>query len=64
MRFLEIVFKLVGIHGMFSVLSFKSMPSKLGMVEKHLGYGEGVESTLFVVWCISSSSKYLSIFTD
>ena len=64
MRFLETVFKLVEIYGMFSVLSFKSTSSELGMGEKRLGYGEGVKSTLFGVRCISSSSKYLSIFTD
>ena len=46
---------------MFSVLSFKSTPSELGMNEKRLGYGKGVKSTLFVVQCILNSSKYLSI---
>ena len=49
---------------MFSVLFFKSTSSELGMGQKRLRYGEGVKSTLFGVWCISSSSKYLSIFTD
>ena len=49
MRFLETVFQLVGIHGMVSVLSFKSTSSKLGMGEKRLGYGEGVKCTSFVV---------------
>ena len=33
------------------------------MGEKRLGYSKGAKSTLFVVRCISSSSKYLSIFT-
>ena len=64
MRFLETVFKLVEIHRLFSVLSLKSTSSELGMSEKRLGYGEGVKSTLFGVRCISSSSKYLSVFTD
>ena len=49
---------------MLYVLSFKSTSSELGMGEKGLGHGEGVKSTLFVVRCILSSSKYLSIFTD
>ena len=48
---------------MFSVLSFKSTSSELGMNEKRLGYGKGVKSTLFVVQCILNSSKHLSIFT-
>ena len=64
MRFLETVFKLIEIYAMFSVLSFKSTSSELGMGQKSLGYGEGVKSILFGVQCISSSSKYLSIFTD
>ena len=58
-RFLETVFELVGIYGMFSVLSFKSTLSELGVDEKRLGYGDGVKSTLLLVWCISSSSKNL-----
>ena len=64
MRFLETVFKLVEIYAVFYVLSFKSASSELGMGQKSLGYGEGVKSILFGVQCISSSSKYLSIFTD
>ena len=64
MRSLETVSKLVEIYGMFSSLSFKSTSSELGIGEKRLGYDEGVRSTLFGVRCISSSSKYLSIFTD
>ena len=64
MRFLENVFKLVGIYGMFSVLSFKSMSNELGMDEKPFGYREGIKSTLIVMWCTSSFSKYLSIFSD
>ena len=35
---------------MFSVLSFKSTSSALGMGEKRLGYGKGVKSTFFL-WC-------------
>ena len=48
MRFLETVFKLVEIYGLFSVVSFKSTSSELGVGEKGLGYGEGVKSALFV----------------
>ena len=44
-RFPETVFQLAEIYGMFSVLSFKSTSSALGMGEKRLGYGEGVKST-------------------
>ena len=52
MRFLETVFKLVEIYGLFSVVSFKSTSSELGVGEKGLGYGEGVKSALFVVRCV------------
>ena len=42
MRFLETVFELVGIYGMF----FCPTSSELGMVEKHLGYSADIKSTL------------------
>ena len=64
MKFLETVFELVWINGMLYVLSFKSTSSELGMGEKGLGHGEGVKSTLFVVRCILSSSKYLLLRID
>ena len=64
MRFLETVFKLVGIFGMFSFLPFKSTSSELGMREKRLGYGEGVKSTLFGVRCTVLLNIYLFLRTD
>ena len=48
MRFLETVFELVGIYGMFSVLSFKSASSELGISEKRFRYGEGLN--LLYLW--------------
>ena len=64
MRSLETVFKLVGIYEMFSVLSFKSTSSELGMGEKPFRYDERVKSTLIVMRCTSSFPKYVSIFSD
>ena len=49
MRFLETVFELVRIYGMFYVLSLKSTSSELGIGGKRFGYGEGLN--LLYLWC-------------
>ena len=49
MRFLKTVFELVRIYGMFSVLSFKSTSSELGMVKNTWDMVKGLN--LLYLWC-------------
>ena len=49
MRFLKTVFELVRIYGMFSVLSFKSTSSELGMVKNTRDMVKGLN--LLYLWC-------------